>query len=101
MPLSAFAVAVTVRVAGMAGNALSQKLYNVAGVQRCVILQENPKAVTVRVFPKIAPVNGEFARAVAGALSGAQVEELHSEEGRLDEVFRNITLPDTAKEVAK
>jgi len=53
------------------------------------------------VFPKAAPVNGEFARAVAGALSGAQVEELHSEEGRLDEVFRNITLPDTAKEVAK
>ncbi len=98
---SELAGAVTVRVAGMAGNALSQKLYNVSGVQRCVILQENPKAATVRVFPKAAPVNGEFARAVAGALSGAQVEELHSEEGRLDEVFRNITLPDTAKEVAK
>jgi ABC-2 type transport system ATP-binding protein len=27
-----------------------------------------------------------------------KVEELHMEEGRLDEVFRSITLPDTVKE---
>jgi ABC-2 type transport system ATP-binding protein len=29
------------------------------------------------------------------------VEEMHTEEGRLDEVFRSITMPDTAKEVTK
>jgi len=29
---------------------------------------------------------------------GWKIEELHTEEGRLDEVFRTITLPDTAKE---
>ena len=28
---------------------------------------------------------------------GWKIEELHTEEGRLDEVFRSITLPDTAK----
>jgi len=93
--------AVTVRVAGAAGNAISQKLYAVAGVKRCVVLEENAKAATIRVFPKTAPVNGEFARAIAGALSGSTLEELHSEEGRLDEVFRSITLPDTAKEGGK
>jgi hypothetical protein len=29
------------------------------------------------------------------------VEELHTEEGKLDEVFRSITLPDTAKKEKK
>ena len=29
-----------------------------------------------------------------------KIEELHTEEGRLDEVFRNITLPDTKQEEA-
>jgi ABC-2 type transport system ATP-binding protein len=98
---SDLAGAVTVRVVGLAGHALSQKLQGVSGVKRCVVLEENGKSATVRAFPKAAPVNGEFARAIAGALSNSQVEELHTEEGRLDEVFRNITLPDTAKEVAQ
>ena len=40
------------------------------------------------------------ARSLAAA-AGWQVEELRTEEGRLDEVFRSITLPDTAKEAAK
>ena len=30
------------------------------------------------------------------AKEGWKVEELHTEEGRLDEVFRSITMPDTA-----
>jgi ABC-2 type transport system ATP-binding protein len=29
---------------------------------------------------------------------GWKFEELHTEQGRLDEVFRSITLPDTVKE---
>jgi ABC-2 type transport system ATP-binding protein len=29
---------------------------------------------------------------------GWRIGELHTEEGRLDEVFRSITRPDTAKE---
>jgi ABC-2 type transport system ATP-binding protein len=31
------------------------------------------------------------------AANGWQVAELRTEEGRLDEVFRSITLPDTLK----
>jgi ABC-2 type transport system ATP-binding protein len=30
-----------------------------------------------------------------------KLEELHTEEGRLDEVFRAITLPETVKEGSK
>jgi hypothetical protein len=33
--------------------------------------------------------------AAAVTQSGWKFEELHTEEGRLDEVFRRITLPDT------
>jgi ABC-2 type transport system ATP-binding protein len=40
-------------------------------------------------------------RAVMDASQGWQVEEMHTEEGRLDEVFRSITMPDTVKEEQK
>jgi len=98
---SELAGAVTVRATGVAGNALSQKLQGVANIRRCVVLNENNGSATVRVFPKTQPANGEFARAISAALAGVKLEELHSEEGRLDEVFRNITMPDTAKEGTK
>lgn len=95
---SEIAGAVTVRATGVAGSALTQKLQGVAGVKRCVVINEKNGNPTVRAFPKAPPTNGEFARAVAEALAGVKIEELHSEEGRLDEVFRSITMPDTAKE---
>jgi ABC-2 type transport system ATP-binding protein len=98
---SDLAGAVTVRVAGVAASAISQKLQGVAAVKRCIVVSENGKSATVRAFPKAPPVNGEFARAIGEALNGVKIEELHTEEGRLDEVFRSITMPDTAKEVAR
>jgi ABC-2 type transport system ATP-binding protein len=54
--------------------------------------------VTARVYPKSASADGELARSVAELAAGQRwrIEELHTEEGRLDEVFRNITLPETA-----
>jgi ABC-2 type transport system ATP-binding protein len=38
---------------------------------------------------------------VGEAAHGWQIEQLQIEEGRLDEVFRSITMPDTVKEEAK
>ena len=38
--------------------------------------------------------------AEAAAREGWQLDEIHTEEGRLDEVFRAITLPDTVKAAA-
>jgi ABC-2 type transport system ATP-binding protein len=80
---------------------VTAKLYHVPLVKRVTIIEESDNRVTVRVFPKASPANGELARAVGEAAHGWQIELLQSEEGRLDEVFRSITMPDTAKEVAQ
>ena len=64
-------------------------------VKRTSVLREDATGVTVRVFPK-SSVNGALAANIADASQGWRVEELHTEEGRLDEVFRSITMPDTA-----
>ena len=57
--------------------------------------------MTARVLAKGNAANGELARSVAEALQGLKLEELHTEEGRLDEVFRKITWSETTKEEAK
>jgi ABC-2 type transport system ATP-binding protein len=43
---------------------------------------------------------GELARAISelAAAERWRLEELHTEEGRLDEVFRDITRPETKQE---
>lgn len=94
---SELAGAVTVRARGVDGKALAQRLLAVPNVARCVVLDDNGKAAAVRAFPKAPPEDGEFARAVGEALAGVRIEELRSEEGRLDEVFRSVTRPDTEK----
>ena len=43
-------------------------------------------------------IGGLPVSSIADAAKGWRIEELHTEEGRLDEVFRNITMPDTAAE---
>ena len=88
---------VTVRVCGVNAAAVSQRLLQVPAVKRTAILKEETQGVTLRVFPK-PNSNGILARSVAEAVQPWRIEELHTEEGRLDEVFRSITMPDTAKE---
>jgi ABC-2 type transport system ATP-binding protein len=58
---------------------------------------ETPGA-QLRVFPKDAAAAAELARSVIELVNreGWKLEALHTEEGMLDEVFRRITLPDTA-----
>jgi gliding motility-associated transport system ATP-binding protein len=92
--------AVTLRVKGAAAGAVTAKLNQVPGVKRVTVLDDKDGRVTVRAFPKAA-ANGTLAAAVGEAAHEWQIEQLHSEEGRLDEVFRSITMPDTAKEVAR
>lgn len=94
---SEYAGAVTVRIAGVAAAAVQQRLGGLPSVKRVAVLKEDPAVVTVRVFPR-SDVNGKLAASVADAVQGWRVEELHTEEGRLDEVFRSITMPDTATE---
>jgi ABC-2 type transport system ATP-binding protein len=49
------------------------------------------------VFARKNNASSELAAALSDLASKErwQLTELHAEEGRLDEVFRNITLPDT------
>ncbi len=97
---SEMAGAVTLKISGVASNAISSKLYQVNGMKKVTILEDKDGFVLARAFPKSAEANGAFAKAIGEAVQGWRIEELHSEEGRLDEVFRSITMSDTVKEVA-
>jgi ABC-2 type transport system ATP-binding protein len=91
---SEFAGAVTLSVRGTSAAIVSQKLAQLSSAKRASVIADNGSKVTVTVFPK-PNLDGELTRAVLDATHGWQVEELRTEEGRLDEVFRSITLPDT------
>ena len=97
---SEWAGAVTIRVSGIDAATLSAKLSQISAVKRATILKEEATRVTARVFPRTQG-NGTLASNVADVAKGWVVEELHTEEGRLDEVFRSITMPDTVKEEKK
>ena len=97
---SEWAGAVTLRVKGVASSAVTAKLYQVPLVKRVTVVEEKDGRVTVRAFPK-SGANGKLAQAIGEAAHEWNIEQLQAEEGRLDEVFRSITMPDTAKEVAQ
>jgi ABC-2 type transport system ATP-binding protein len=97
---SEWAGAVTLRVSGVTAAALNQALLQLSTVKRLNVLKEDAGGITARAFPKTS-VNGELARSIAEAARGWHIEELHTEEGRLDEVFRSITMPDTATQEKK
>jgi len=92
---SEWAGAVTLRVSCINAATLHQKLTQLSTVKRATILEEKATSVTARVFPK-GNLNGVLASSISEAAQGWRIEELHTEEGRLDEVFRSITMPDTA-----
>ncbi|MGO8701819.1 MAG: ABC transporter ATP-binding protein [Limisphaerales bacterium] len=87
--------AVLLVVRGVVGAQLVDRLSGVANARRAAVVKEENGKVWARVYPKNENINGDLARNVLAAAGGWQVEELHTEEGRLDEVFRRITLPET------
>ena len=86
---------------GATGAEITSRLGSVPNARRAAIIKEENGKVWARVYPQIDNRNGELARNVASAASSWQIEEIRTEEGRLDEVFRSITLPDTTKEQTK
>jgi ABC-2 type transport system ATP-binding protein len=86
---------------GIAGNGVVERLSGVSNVRKTSIIKEEQGKVWARVYPRETSQNGDLARSVMAATGGWQVEEVHTDEGRLDEVFRSITLPDTGKEASK
>jgi len=97
---SEWAGAVTIVVRGASTLTVTQKLSSLASARRVAVGDESGSRLTVTVFPK-PNQDGELTRAVLDASQGWAVEELRTEAGRLDEVFRSITLPDTMKGGAK
>ena len=89
--------AVLLVVRGVSGAQLTERLGGVPNARRAAIVKEEGGKVWARVYPRNENRNGDLARVVLAAVAAWQVEELHTEEGRLDEVFRSITLPETAK----
>ena len=89
---------VTLRVQGTAAETVKARLGSLMVAGRVSVSTAN-NGVTARVFPRDRNVNGELAKAVAELTTkeGWRFDELHTEEGRLDDVFRTITLPDTVK----
>ena len=95
---SQLAGAVHLRARGLPAASLSDRLSQVPGAARVQIISETPTGIEARVYP--APeAAATLTRSVAEAAAreGWQLDEIHTEEGRLDEVFRTITLPDTVR----
>ena len=97
---SAYAGAVTLAVRGTPANIITQKLSQLSAAKRVEVVKSDDSKVVVTVFAK-PNQDGELTRAVIDASQIWQVEQLHTEEGRLDEVFRSITMPDTKQEAVK
>ena len=76
-------------------SGIAQKLAQLDRVKEVTTLDQSP--LTLRVFPKDRTAAQDLPRTIgeAAAREHWQLEELHAEEGRLDDVFRNVTLPDT------
>lgn len=92
---SAQAGTITLRCGDGDATAMKAKLDGLSGVERVEITGERP--VAFRLTPRKAVGSDDLARA-AGDLAARErwpLVELHVEEGRLDEVFRHITLPET------
>ena len=94
---SDLAGAVLFRVQGVTAAELKEKLAQTGTGRKVLVVKEDASGVTARVYPKNSSADGELARSVAELAAGQRwrVEELHTEEGRLDEVFRSITWSDT------
>lgn len=91
---------VSLRVTGVSGDAVRGKLEELASVRRAAVVG-GETAGAFRIYPKQKGANGTMLSEVADLVARERwrVEELHAEEGRLDEVFRNITMPDTKSDV--
>jgi ABC-2 type transport system ATP-binding protein len=100
---SDIAGAVSLRVVGVPTLNVTQRLAQLPTVRKSTVLRDEAPVASVRVFAQPNCRNGELARSISEVVTkeGWKIEELHTEEGRLDEVFRSITLSDTIQQERK
>ena len=89
---SGLAGAVHVRVRGADAAALSRLLTEAPGAKGAEILHEAGGLIEARVYPLL-PAGAALSGTVAGIATreGWQLDEIHTEEGCLEDVFRSIT----------
>jgi len=94
---SEFGGTILVAVRGTSGPQLVEKFSTIPSARKVIVVKEENGEVWARIFPAANLRNGDLVRGTMAAANGWQIAELRTEEGRLDEVFRSITLPDTVK----
>ena len=89
---------VSLRIGGVEASAVKTKVSELAEVDRSEVVDTTASGVHLRVFPKNGSEHGNLARSIAGVAGkeGWLVDELHTDEGRLEDVFREITWSETA-----
>jgi ABC-2 type transport system ATP-binding protein len=95
--------AVRLTLRGPPVDAAREALAKLPGVARVEVLSDEGSALAVRAFPDKSQLETAFAAQLAQSIMSRwnwTIEELHTEEGRLDDVFRAITRPDTARAAA-
>ncbi len=95
---SARAGAVLLTIRGAASQAVTDTVGRLPDVSRTELVSTDKDSTIVRAYPNKGGVNGALAAVVARALAstGWSIDGLQTEEGRLDDVFRSLTRPDTA-----
>jgi len=90
--------AVRVGIRGAAGSSIRAEIEKISGVHQIEPGTSNHEFFTGRVLLAKGRSMAEIAREISALAAGQswQLEELHQDEGKLDEVFRTITRPDTA-----
>jgi ABC-2 type transport system ATP-binding protein len=93
--------AVTIVLEGPSADAVNSRIAALPMVRKSEIVETQPPHTLVRAFPDKAKIDGYT---LAGKLAelavkeGWKIDQLQTEEGKLDDVFRSITLSDTQVE---
>jgi len=90
--------AVLLTIRGATPAAIIQTVGRLPEVSRVEEVAIDQDRTTVRAYPRPEGVSGALAAIVARGLAstGWSIDGLQTEEGRLDDVFRSLTRPDTA-----
>ncbi len=91
--------AVIISLLGAAPSDVIGKLSVISAVKETQVISEDAGRTVLRCIPKKEHVSGSFSRVIAELVQREawRLEELRVEEGKLDDVFRSITLSETQK----
>jgi ABC-2 type transport system ATP-binding protein len=97
---SQLAGAVSLVISGVTAKELGDRLAAIPLVARVETISEDAAQSIVRAYPRDSKQKPELVRAVLELVAQQRwtIEDLRTEEGHFDEVFRSITLPDTMRE---